>query len=329
MASTLILTGRDVSRLLSLDDCIAAVEAAFRAAGEGRVRAPGVLGMPTVDGGFHIKAAGIELTRAYFAVKVNGNFPHNRVRHGLPTIQGVVALCDAADGRLLALLDSIEITTLRTGAATAVAAKYLARGESRVVTVCGCGTQGRVQLRAVSRVRPIVRACAYDAVPEAARQYAREMAGELSLPVAPVSDLTSVASETDIWITCTPSRRFFLGREHVSPGAFVAGVGADNEDKQELEPGLLASSTLVVDVREQCATIGDLHHAIAAGVMDLADVHAELGEVVAGRTPGRTSEREVIVYDSTGTALQDAAVAALAYERALTGGIGLDVALHE
>ena len=329
MASTLILTRRDVSRLVSLDDCIAAVEAAFRALGEGRARRPGVLGVPSGHGGFHIKAAAIELARGYCAVKVNGNFPQNRARHGLATIQGVIALCDLQDGRVLALLDSIEITTLRTGAATAVAAKYLARADARIVTICGCGTQGRVQLRAVSRARSIAHAYAYDAVPEAAHHFAHEMASELSFPVTPVRDLTAVVNETDIWVTCTPSRQPFLGPEHVSPGAFVAGVGADSEDKQELDPALLAAGKVVVDVREQCATIGDLHHAIAAGAMRLEDVHAELGEVVAGRKPGRTRDRDIVVFDSTGTALQDAAVAALAYERALTGGIGLDVALHE
>jgi ornithine cyclodeaminase/alanine dehydrogenase-like protein (mu-crystallin family) len=113
----------------------------------------------------------------------------------------------------------------------------------------------------------------------------------------------------------------------VAPGAFVAGVGADSEEKQELDPALLASSKLVVDVREQCATIGDLHHAIAAGYMRLEDVHAELGEVVAGVRPGRTTDREVIVFDSTGTALQDAAAAAVVYEKALAEGAGLRVAL--
>jgi alanine dehydrogenase len=329
LASTLILTRREVSRLLSLDDCITAVEAAFRAAGQGRAPRPGLLGYPAIDGGFHLKAASLDLGRQYFAVKANANFPNNRARHGLPTIQGVIALSDARNGALLALLDSMEITALRTGAATAVAAKYLARTNAAVVTICGCGNQGRVQLRALTRVRPVTRVYAYDTAPGAALHYAHEMAGELNLMVTPVQDLTSVADETEIWVTCTPSRRSFLGAEHVTPGALVAAVGADTHDKQELDPALLTSGKLVVDAREQCAAIGDLHHAIAAGVMGLEDVHAELGEVVAGLRAGRTSDREIIVFDSTGTALQDVASAAIVYERALRDGAGLAVALGD
>jgi ornithine cyclodeaminase/alanine dehydrogenase-like protein (mu-crystallin family) len=106
----------------------------------------------------------------------------------------------------------------------------------------------------------------------------------------------------------------------VRPGAFIAGVGADNEDKQELDPLLLATSTVVADLVEQCATIGDLHHALEANSMSRADVHAELGEVVAGLKPGRTREDEIVVFDSTGTALQDVAAAAAVYRRALEAG---------
>jgi ornithine cyclodeaminase/alanine dehydrogenase-like protein (mu-crystallin family) len=108
----------------------------------------------------------------------------------------------------------------------------------------------------------------------------------------------------------------------VRPGTFVAAVGADNEDKQEIDPMLLASCTVVTDITEQCCTIGDLHHAIAAKVMSRADVHAELGEIVAGAKPGRTREDQTIVFDSTGTALQDVAAAAAVYRRALASGMG-------
>ena len=117
-------------------------------------------------------------------------------------------------------------------------------------------------------------------------------------------------------------------REHVRAGTFVAAVGADNPFKQELDPGLMSASKVVVDVLEQCASIGDLHHAILAGVMNKSDVHAELGAIVAGRTPGRTSDEEITIFDSTGTALQDVAAAAIVYQRALGAGVGhrLDLA---
>src|ERR1041384_8247892 len=148
---TLLLTRKDVSELLTLKDCVQAVEQAFRLHGEGRAPAPGVLGMHAQSGGFHIKTGILPLRRNYFAAKANANFPGNPAS-GLPTIQGIILLFDADDGQILAVMDSMEITTLRTGAATAVAAKYLARKDSRTATVCGCGTQGRVQLRAIRTV---------------------------------------------------------------------------------------------------------------------------------------------------------------------------------
>src|SRR5262249_32734239 len=156
-------------------------------------------------------------------------------------------LCDAVNGYPLAVMDSIEITIQRTGAATAIAAKHLARRDARVVTICGCGNQGRVQLRSLARVRPIERAFAFDTDPSRADVYAREMSAELAFPVEAVADPAPAVGRSDVCVTCTPSRRFFLRREDVPAGAFVAAVGADSPEKQELDPRLLAASRLVVD----------------------------------------------------------------------------------
>jgi alanine dehydrogenase len=325
---TLILRRGEVASLLSLDECIAAVEEAFRLHEEGQSLPPGVLETLTGDGGFHIKAAGLKLAdRTYFAAKVNANFPQNLSRSGLPTIQGVIALYDGESGYPLALLDSIEITALRTGAATAVAAKYLARPDSKVATVCGCGVQGRVQLKSLAQVLRLEKVYAYDRDEALSGRFAVEMSEELGVEVIPVTGLAGAAGESDVCVTCTPSRRPFLMRDHVRAGTFVAAVGADNPFKQELDPGLLASNKVVVDVVEQCAAIGDLHHAIAAGVMGESDVYAELGAIVAGRTPGRTSAEEIIIFDSTGTALQDVAAARVVYEKAFESGVGYRIDL--
>jgi ornithine cyclodeaminase/alanine dehydrogenase-like protein (mu-crystallin family) len=278
-------------------------------------------------GGFHIKAAGLTGDARLFAAKINANFPHNPDRHGLPTIQGVIVLFDTDTGRLLAVLDSIEITSRRTAAATAVAAKHLARSEARVLTVCGCGEQGRSQLRALALVRRLETVFAFDQSADRAERYARDMAAELGLEVIPAGDLRAATGRSDICVTCTTARSFIVSRDQIAPGCFVAGVGADNPEKQELDPALLASSTVVADNLEQCATIGDLHHAIEAGLMSRADVYAELAEIVAGHKPGRRSAEEIIVFDSTGTALQDVAAAQLVYQRALANGAGLRVDL--
>ena len=328
-SSTLLLTRREIAALLSLDECIAAVERAFKLHAEGKTLPPGVLGIHAPDGGFHIKAAGLELGRTYFAAKVNANFPNNMSRSGLPTIQGVIALCDGANGSLLALMDSIEITILRTGAATAVAANHLARSDSRVATICGCGNQGRVHLRALTKVRPLQRAYAFDRDERHAQRFADDLSAELHIEVKAVRDLATAVGQSDICVTCTPSRQFFLKREDVPPGTFIAAVGADSPEKQELDPALLARSTIVVDILEQCATIGELHHALESGLVTREDVHAELHEVVTGLKRGRASEEEIIIFDSTGTALQDAAAAVVVYEKAARAGRGVTMNFAE
>ncbi len=153
------------------------------------------------------------------------------------------------------------------------------------------------------------------------------MSRALSIEVTAVDTPGEAVRGADVCATCTPSKTPLLLRRDVSPGTFIAAVGADHPDKQELEPALLIASTLVVDHLEQCAAIGELHHALESGVMTRRDVHAELAEIVAGRVRGRDREAETIVFDSTGTGLQDVAAAALVYERALAAGAGLSVAL--
>lgn len=321
---TRILTRSDVRALLDYDTCITAVEEAFRSS---RILASGVLGTPAGCGGFHVKAAGLERGEFYYAAKVNANFPDNPVKHGLPTIQGALALFNASDGRLLALMDSIEITAVRTAAATAVAAKYLARATSRSVLMIGCGTQGKAQLRALSRVRRIEHVVACDSDRPRAQRYASEMTAELGIEVVAIDGYRDAARQSDIIVTCTTSREPLLSVGDVSAGTFIAAVGADNEQKQEIAPDLLASSTLVADVLDQCALIGDLHHALDAGVMSREDVHAELTDVVGGRKCGRSTDDEIIIFDSTGTALEDVAAASIVYERAISRGVGLEVIL--
>jgi alanine dehydrogenase len=324
---TLVLTRRDVQALLGWDECIAAVEAAFRLHAEGRSLSPGVLGVRAPHGGFHIKAAGLDLGRLYFAAKTNANFSDNPRRHGLPAIQGVIVLCDADDGRPLAVMDSIEVTIRRTAAATAVAARYMARSESRTATICGCGSQGRAQLRALARVLPIDRVFAIDSDEPAAVSYTRELSAELGLDMRPTADLAAALAESDVCVTCTSSRKPFLLRSHVRPGTFVAAVGADSPDKQELDASLMAAGAVVTDVLEQCAVMGDLHHALDAGFMSRDGVRGELADLVVGRKPGRCSPGEITIFDSTGTALEDVAAAVVVYEKAVASGAGLRVAL--
>jgi alanine dehydrogenase len=319
---TLLLSRSDVERLLAMAECIALVEDAFRQHAMGNAPEPGILGFHARDGSFHIKAALLTLGETYFAAKTNANFPHNNARHGLPTIQGIVVLCEAVTGVPLAVMDSIAITALRTAAATAVAAKYLARERSEAALFCGCGGQAPAQLRALLQVRNPLRIYAYDQDAEKAHAFAAHFGSETARIIEPVADLRKAIAASDIVVTCTTSQRYFVARDMVRPGTFVAAVGADNENKQEIDPALLANSKVVTDITEQCCAIGDLHHALVAGAMSRAGVHAELGEIVAGLKPARTNAEEIIVFDSTGTALQDVAAAVAVYGRALKHGDG-------
>jgi ornithine cyclodeaminase/alanine dehydrogenase-like protein (mu-crystallin family) len=316
-----LLLGRStVAALLSLDDCINAVEVAFAAHSAGQNLAPGLLHVAAERGEFHIKVGGLVGARTYFAAKVNGGFFGNRVDFGLPNILGLILLADGATGVPLAVMESGWVTRLRTGAATAVAVKYLARRGSHTATICGAGIQGEIQLRSLAKVLPLRRAYIWSR--SGAEVLAAAMQRELGFEVRSVKELAEATLRSDLIVTCTPAKRGFLEWADVVPGTLIAAVGADSPDKQELEPKLLAAAAVVCDLTSQCAEVGELHHALAAGLMTREQVRGELGAVIAGRVVGRRSEEEIVVFDSTGTAMQDAAAAAAVYEQAVAVGQG-------
>jgi alanine dehydrogenase len=315
---TLLFTRRDVSSLLTLEECIKAVEEAFRLHAADRSLKPGLLHVESTEGEFHIKAGGLKLGKQYFALKVNGGFFHNAERFGMPNIQGLIVLFDGENGYPLAVMDSREITGKRTGAATAVAAKYLARPDSKTVTIFGTGVQARIQLRALASVLPLETVYVVGRDKSKLKDFEREMSQDLGLRVEIAGTMLKAS---DVCVTCTPSRKPILNAQDVAPGTFVAAVGADSPDKQELDPELLRRNKVVVDLLDQCAHVGELHHALDSG-MRRDEVHAELGEIILGKKPGRVSEGEIIVFDSTGTSLQDVASAAAVYEKAIENGQG-------
>jgi alanine dehydrogenase len=322
MSDILVLSGSDLRQLMSFPDYVEAVAEAFELLARGGCQAPASTEIAADHGAFHIKAGSLPRRAGYVGVKINGNFPSNKARRGLPTIQGAVYLADASDGSPLALLDSMEITLQRTGAATAVAAGSLARADATVATICGCGEQGRVQLAALRHVLNLRHAFAWDVDAEAAQDFAARMTTETGIEVQAVDHLVEATRASDAIVTCTSAREPFLGIEHVRPGTFVAAVGADSPAKSEIKPELMAKATVVVDVLAQASFMGDLHHAIDAGTMTAADVHAELGSVVSGHTLGRQNSEEITIFDSTGTGIQDVAAASRAYELARDRGVG-------
>jgi alanine dehydrogenase len=319
---TLLLRRREIEPLLTLRQCIDAVEEVFRLQGEGKIPTAGILGVKVLHGGLHIKAGLLPRGKNYIVAKLNTNYPGNRARSGFPTIQGLIVLCDGENGCPLAVLDSIDITIKRTAAASAVAAKYLARKNSLVATICGCGQQARAQLRAIRTVLPLKRIYAFDVEDRATTNLAAEISRELKIDIEPTRELSSAIRQSDICITCTPSREFFVHKEDVALGTFIAAVGADDAQKQEIDPALMASAKVVADNLGQSCSIGDTHHAIAQGLMQRGDVYAELSEIVAGHKPGRTSNDEIIIFDSTGVAIEDAVAATAVYEKARAAAVG-------
>jgi ornithine cyclodeaminase/alanine dehydrogenase-like protein (mu-crystallin family) len=318
----LLLSRADVARLMDFPAYVDAVEAGFRAAASGQALAPPAAAFPVPGGAYHAKAAALLAgDPPVMAIKLNGNYPGNPAANGLPTVQGVIYLADAANGRPLALMDSIEITINRTGAATTLATRHLARRDARVATICGAGVQGRIQARAVAAAAGLDTIHVWDVRPDAADKLARALTQELKIDVRPSADL-AVARRSDIIVTATSSKAAFLTPDLVRPGTFIAAVGADNPDKSEIAPSLYATAQAVVDSPEQCLEIGDLHHAVTAKAVTPAHIHATLAELVAGHKPGRCDDQAITLFDSTGMGLQDVAAAAAIWRRALAAGAG-------
>jgi alanine dehydrogenase len=316
---TLTLTASDVARCLSPGECRAAVERAFALLAEGRVPGARAIGFEAPGGTFHAKVALFDAGRPRFVAKINGNFPGNPARSGLPTIQGLLLLADAVDGRPLAIMDSGAVTALRTAAASAVACDHLARRDASVLAIVGCGLQGAAHVTAIRDVRPVREIRFHDVASSKAAALATRYGDEVTCRVAP-----SVAEATlgaDLVVTCTSGGDFVLDRADVAPGAFVAAVGVDNPYKREIHPRLMAAARVVVDDLGQCAKSGDLHHAIAAGVMTESDVHGDLAGVVLERHAPIAAD-DIVIFDSTGVALEDAAAADLIHERAKELSLG-------
>jgi alanine dehydrogenase len=324
----LLLSRSEVQDLISLPECISAMEAAFRLYHQGQALSPALMHVAGDGADFHIKGGGLRYDQTFFALKAGGINFENMAKRNLPNIMGLILLFDGVSGQPLAAMDAMYITFLRTGATTALAARYLARPDSSTVTICGCGKQGRAHLAALREVFPAIRKVyAWDANPAAVQDFVGEAGKDPALQVEGIAELPEGTLKSDIVVTCTPSKKYYLCKDMIRPGTFVGAVGADSPSKQELEPALLAGSRLIVDILDHCVHNGELHHALDARVMAESDVAGDLGAVVSGQVQGRTSPQEVTIYDATGSAIQDTAAAVWVYRRALAKHIGIQTDL--
>ena len=313
---------------LDMSSCIEAVERAFVAYSTGKAELPGVihLDVPESGGEIHVKAGHLHGGPVY-AIKVASGFYGSQPQ----AIEGLVLVFDARDGRPVAiLLDGGTLTEQRTAAAGGVVAKHLAPQRVERVAVIGTGAQARAQLDALAIVRPRFRRVrVWGRNADRATLCVEDLRARPGLPEGCSFQAATTVREAvegaGVVITCTASRQPLVRADWLAPGAHVTALGSDSADKQELHPDVLSRADLLaVDSRAQCTRIGELHHALDAGLVDARRV-VELGEICSGDRPGRTSEDQLTVCDLTGIGVQDVAAAVLVMERAGDAGETIEI----
>jgi alanine dehydrogenase len=303
----MILSCRDVVDLIDMEGVINVVEKAFKDLASKKANMPPKSYLLVDDGDFRAMPG---VLPEGCGVKWISVFPKNRDK-GLPTIIGFIIYNDPVTSYPLAIMDATELTAFRTGAAAAIASKYLARSDSRTLGIIGAGRQAISQIEAHARLFDFKEIKVFDLFDTAVEKLKQ------SLPRLPIESTTiEEAVKADIVSTVTPSRTPIVMREWIMPGTHINAVGADAKGKQELDPKILSEAILIVDDVEQASSGGEINVPISQGLFDVANIQATLGEVASGFKPGRTRSGDITIFDSTGIAVQDIAVAKLVYDRA-------------
>ncbi|HYF21348.1 MAG TPA: ornithine cyclodeaminase family protein [Ramlibacter sp.] len=322
-----LLSGPALRRIMEPRQSIEALREAYRALADHRDDRGQSLAFPIGDGSIHVKAGLLPGSREAFAAKVNVNIPGNEARHGRPTIQGVVILADARDGQPLAVMESMALTAIRTAAATALAATFGARPGATRAAIIGCGVQAGYQLEALAACFPLREVRVFDIDAAKAAAFART-ASTGTLSCRSVATVVEAVEGAEICVTCTTSKAPVLTGPMALDGCFVAAVGADNPEKHEVDPALMRRARILVDDLDACASGGDLAHALRSGLVSRTDVHADLADLAAGRKSGRETDSELVIFDSTGSGVQDVALAWAAYRASLAAAVGDRFALN-
>jgi alanine dehydrogenase len=322
-----VLGGEDLERLLAPADVIRAVEGAFREHAAGRARTLPRAVLPMRGAGLFLAMVGSLPRRRALGTKLVTVVGANRGR-GLPTLHATYLLTDPETGVPLALMEAGFLTAIRTGAASALAARYLARRDSKAVVCFGAGVQARYQLLCLQAIFPVERVSVVGRSPGRARAFAARMARELGIPVEATRDRRAAVAGADL-VTCATTSRtpVFDGRD-ARPGTHVDAVGAFRATTREVDTTLVRRAYVAVDTYEGAwEEAGDLLIPIKAGAITRRHVRAELAELVSRRKRGRTTREEITLFKSVGFALEDAATARLAYDRAVAANVGTEVAL--
>jgi alanine dehydrogenase len=308
---TLLLDRNAIKTLIKMSDVINVVEEALRMCGEGKGRMPPKVYLAVEHGDFRAMPAALPGCAGMKWVNVH---PQNPSR-GLPTIMAILVYNDPETGYPLAIMDATEITAYRTGATAAIASKYLARGDCHTIGIIGAGAQAPAQILAHAELFNPISIKAFD-VSQAAVERLMHSFSQFSVKNCPIQETVAA----DIVCTLTPSRSPIIKKEWVAPGTHINAVGADAPGKQELDPSILKEAIVVVDDLKQASSSGEINVPIEKGYYNIGEVYGTLAELVVGKKNGRTNGRAITVFDSTGIAIEDIAVAKLLFEKAQKAG---------
>jgi alanine dehydrogenase len=325
---TLILGRHDVEQLLTMEMTMEAVETAFLEDGRGTTQVPGriALWFEDVHGVIGVMPGHLKGLQAA-GVKIICHHEQNRAKYNLPASAGLVVYHNPLTGMPLAIMDCAYITRMRTGAATGVSAKYLARADAKAVGIVGAGAIALPQVAAIARVRELRKVKVYDLDPEAATKLVLAVKN-MGLEAKTVESAREACRDVDILVTCTPARSALIKGEWIEEGMHIAAVGADMPHKRELDSGVYArAEKWVTDLVKQALITGEIAQALADGAISEDSLYATLGEIVAGQKKGREKDAEISIFKSTGMAIQDVATAKRVYELAQEKGLGVEVSI--
>lgn len=310
-----MLSVEDVKQVLSMPDVLKLVEEAFKEKGLKRVQMPPkqYLFFKNFNGDLRIMPAYLEeLNEA--GVKLVNVHPDNPSKYGLPTVLATVLLFDPETGVPISVMDGTWITSMRTAAASGVATKYLARKDAKVVGMIGAGYQAPFQLEALNEVMKIESIKVFDADKKRAENLVKRTSAKFRMDAKATGTAEDAVRDSDVLVTVTPVRTPIVKNEWISEGMHINAIGADAPGKEELEPEILKCAKIVIDDWEQASHSGEINVPLNKGMITKADIYAEIGDIVAEAKPGRVSEDEITIFDSTGLAIQDVITAWRVYE---------------
>jgi alanine dehydrogenase len=326
MYETLLLKQSEIKQLIDMKEVIESVETAYSVHANRKVQMPAkkYLFFKKYNGDLRIMPCFIK-SMDQAGVKCVNVHPDNPIKHELPTVMGVIELFDPKTGFPISVMDGTWITNMRTGAAAGVGTKYLARKDSTTLGIIGAGKQAFTQLLALKEVMNIENAKVFCRTCASRENFAKIAVEKFGINVKAVETAQEAVKNVDVIVTVTPANKPILKSEWISEGTHINAMGADAPGKQELESGLLKRSKVFIDCWEQARHSGEINVPVEEGIITREDITSKIGDVITGNNPGRVSDEDITIFDSTGLAVQDVVTAWKVYEKALERGMGSNI----